>query len=606
MKKNLALLLAVVLAITSMLGITAVADGAEATAPSQEVEYFNVSLRVGVTLLFAVPADGYTVNGDGTVDNLKLLAFEESKVAGVFNVADALASGEVIEASGKYTIGNKEYVIFAYTGLAANQMTETVYVRTLRTTKEGYRSYGDIYSYSVAEFVSRYNGNAATKNLISSMLAYGDAALDYKPNTGIKANFLPSEATNGLYKVSVNMMVDGKSAGTVVSQYAKAGELTLAAPHVDGADFVSWGTGVTEGKITVSGDVTVTANYESKSVFSSYDFEQYEDGGKTYNAVGNYIATDYSGNPTNNVSGSAVAPAGSYWKIGAALNLGNNWNATEASSAPHAYCYSKWQIVKDGDSQVIKFAHNGNGQTTFGAFVTTSLATTTGIGDTLNFSLELDVKPATDGSFPYTVLRVDRQGSATSNTANGSPDLIKLMPDGSVVLGGEAVEYGGLNTNVIVEKASATAYTKIGLYVDFSTGTLYGYANGTLTAVSAFPETLKPEHYLAGMDALKNTRFQIAMYGGYAASNWTTISGFPKALVDSGSFVATVAEEGKYVLDGNSYRVYVEETDAEATRYNITYTDSEAFRTAVADYINANQYFYYDNVKVSYGDAFSK
>ncbi len=590
-----------------MLGITAVADGAETTAPSQEVEYFNVSLRVGVALLFAVPADGYTVNGDGTVDNLKLLAFEESKVAGKFNVADALASGEVIEASGKYTIGNKEYVIFAYTGLAANQMTETVYVRTLRTTKEGYRSYGNIYSYSVAEFVSRYNGNtAATTNLISSMLAYGDAALAYKPNTGIKANFSPSDAKNGLYKVSVNMMVDGKSVGTVVSQYAKAGELTLAVPHIDDADFASWGAGVTDGKITVSGDVTVTANYTKKGVFSSYDFEQYVDGDKTYNAVGNFIATDYSGNPTNNVSSSAVGPAGSYWSIGASLNLGNNWNATAASSAPHAYCYAKWQIVKDGDNQVIKFAHNGNGQTTFGSFVNSNIASTSGIGDTLNFSLEIDVKPAADGSFPYTVLRVDRQGSATSNTANGSPEFIKLMPDGSVILGGEAVEYGNLNTNVIVPKASTTAFTKIGLYVDFSTGTLYGYANGDLTAVSAFPEMLKTEYYLAGMDALNNTRFQIAMYGGYSASNWTTVSGFPKALVDNGTFVVTAAEEGRYVLDGNAYRPYVADTDAEATRYNISYTDGDAFRAAVAEYINANSYFYYDNIKVSYGDALTK
>ena len=619
MKKNLAFLLAIVLVLTSMVGLTAVADGNEAVVPSQEVEYFNVSLKVGASLLFAVPADGYTVNPDGTVDNLQLLVFEESTVAGVFNVADAIKNGAVLEASGLYNIGGKDYIIFSYDDLAANQMTESVYVRTLVTNEKGYRTYGSIYTYSVAAFASRYKGTQS--NLVSSLLAYGDAALAYTPNSNIKANFSATESQNGLYKVTVNMVLNGEPVGSVISQYAKAGEVTLAVPHIDGATFDSWGAGVTDGKVTVSGDTVVTANYVTKADFANYNFEEYVDGDKTYNVAGTYVATDYSGNPTNNdISASAVAPAApggsTSWKIGASLNLGNNWYATTNSKGqavtPHAYCYAKIEIVKDGDNQVMRFAHNGNGQTAFGSFVTTNIATTTGIGDTNNFTIELDVKPAADGTFPYTVLRVDRQGSATSATANGSPAFVKFNHDGSITLGGNAIQYGDLNTNVIVSKASATEYTKISVYVDFQNGLYFGYANGELVAVSEFPVELVPEYYLGGMDALVGTRFQVAMYGGYSASNWSTY-GFPKALVDAGHFVFTESEGGTYVYDAEAgvYRNYGSKigddvTYAEAPRYKLSYTAGEALQAAVSEHFKTADHFFYDNVRIGYGLSVTK
>ena len=159
------------------------ASAAESTTPSQEIEYFNVSLRVGATLLFAVPADGYSVQADGTVKNLKLVVVKDS-----VNPSTATPyEGELLEASGKTEINEKEYIVFEYSGLAANEMCDIVYARTVTLNDRGFRTYGDIKSFSLTEFVQNYNGQY--KALVGSMLAYGDAAIAYKANESVKANF---------------------------------------------------------------------------------------------------------------------------------------------------------------------------------------------------------------------------------------------------------------------------------------------------------------------------------------------------------------------------------------------------------------------------------
>ena len=136
MKKKLALLLVVAMALTAVLGIAPMASAEEeivAPTTAPEIEYFNISLRVGATLLFAVPVDGFTVNGDGTVDNLKLLLTKDSDAKGIGGVADGL----LLEASGKTEIGEKTYVVFEYSGLAANEMADIVYARSVLVTEGG-------------------------------------------------------------------------------------------------------------------------------------------------------------------------------------------------------------------------------------------------------------------------------------------------------------------------------------------------------------------------------------------------------------------------------------------------------------------------------------
>ena len=269
MRKYLALLLIMALSLTALLGLAPMASAAEeeAVTPSQDIIYFNVSIKVGARLLFAVPADGYTVNPDGTVDNLQALVWEEGASNGVYSKSDAEENGAVLEAQGKQTIGGKEFIVFSYTGLDASQMSETVYIRTL-VTENGLPSYGDIYDYSIAEFANTYlnRDDAEYKKLVKSLVDYGYHAALYKDKTSYT-----SEEVVELGKVNVTAMIDGIELFTQTTQLAKVGEtFTLVAPHVDGADFIGWSGDVADGKITMTGDeVSVVANYRPTTYFDA-------------------------------------------------------------------------------------------------------------------------------------------------------------------------------------------------------------------------------------------------------------------------------------------------------------------------------------------------
>ena len=96
MKKKLALLLAMVLTLSALFCLAPAASVAAAeptTAPSQEIAYFNVSIKTNVELLFAVPAEG-------SVDSLKLLIWEEGKSNGTYSFSDADTHGEVLSPKG--------------------------------------------------------------------------------------------------------------------------------------------------------------------------------------------------------------------------------------------------------------------------------------------------------------------------------------------------------------------------------------------------------------------------------------------------------------------------------------------------------------------------
>ena len=329
-----------VLALTAVIGIMPVASAEEeAVAPSTEIAYFNLSLRVGATLLFAVPSEGYTVNPDGTVDNLKLHVSKDNSYKGIGGVTE----GEIIEASGKYMIGDTEYVVFEYVGLAANEMSDIVYARTLFVDENGFYNYGEAQSYSVTEFLQKYETEDARINkLIGSMLSYGDAALDYEAKDGIKANYLPSESNSALYTIKVKRVVDGVAIddGYEINQFAKAGEITLSIPPVYGASATSFeGAEVVDGKVTVSSDLEITINYTSDEAVAYYSINQYE------TAIDAYKGID----------GTSGTMAGSFI-------TGTNFGAANA----HAYSYCNFSIVEDGGVKVLKFAHNGAGQHNFG------------------------------------------------------------------------------------------------------------------------------------------------------------------------------------------------------------------------------------------------
>lgn len=171
MKKYLALLLVMALSLTAILGIAPIASAEDVVTPSQDIAYFNVSIKVGARLLYAVPADGYTINDDGTVDGLELLVWEDDS-----DEANAVS----LEAQGKQVIGDKTYVIFSYCGLAASEMAKVVYAKVAYTV-DGETTYGDTYDYSVAEFAYNYFNKDGAQHiaLVEALITYGYYAAIY-------------------------------------------------------------------------------------------------------------------------------------------------------------------------------------------------------------------------------------------------------------------------------------------------------------------------------------------------------------------------------------------------------------------------------------------
>ena len=104
------------------------------------------------------------------------------------------------------------------------------------------------------------------------------------------------------------------------------------------------------------------------------------------------------------------------------------------------------------------------------------------------------------------------------------------------------------------------------------------------------------------------------MYGGYQASYWNG-KGIPAELVGEGkSFQFAEAANGTFVIDKDTglYRVVDKNNPADveeykdATKYAMSYTAGEALQNAVKEYVEANDYFYFTDVKIFVGDVMAK
>ena len=577
MKKNLAFLLVVIFVLTAVLGVApmASAEEEEIAAPSTEIAYFNISLRVGATLLFAVPSEGYTVNPDGTVDNLKLLITNDCNNKGIGGVAD----GELLEASGKYMIGDKEHIVFEYSGLAANELAEIVYARTLFIDENGFYNYGEAKGYSITEFLKKYNGTDEDVNdLIDMLLAYGDAAIAYKPKAGAKANYLPSEARgDDIYTIKVKRVVDGVAIDDEyeINQFAKAGEITLSAPPVFGASVTSWeGADVVDGKVTVSGDLELTANYTT-----------------------NAAVVDFTYSSASDTVGSYKGLAGSSGTVTGGFTLGNLWSDT---AKRHAYAYCNFSVVEEDGVKCLKYAHNGAGELKLG-----SSWLGRGIGDSLDFTLEVTVKANENGTFPHTSFRIDRIGDVNglANTSSVPSELLVLSENGDIIMR----DYFG--NDVVLAKGDATKFQTVTVACDVSENKFIGYVDGVKVAETVM--NIENANLFASHYAGVNDRLRLTMYGGFQAGNWREHSGYPADLVGEGKPFNFIEKEGGtyiYDTDLNLYRQYYSEHPgeaekyADAPRYDISYTAGDDLLNAVKEYVDANQYFYFGGAKVYIGN----
>ena len=275
MKKNLAFLLAAILLVSSMLGLTAVAETETepAQAPSQEITYFNLSVKADVELLCAVPAAGYARGEDGSFKGVELLVWEEASDSYIYGDENAVVLTPEL---GVAYIGAAPHMVFKYAGLAASEMSKVIYVRVVYTDENGLRSYGDVCDYSIAEFANNYLSapNTEHKALVEKMIDYGYFAALYN-----KKSSYTSEEVKALGKVSVTVNIDGVNVFTQTTQLAKVGEeVTLAVPYVAGTTFLGWDESVVDGKVTMDADgVSVVASFRSKTYYDA-DADFYGEG----------------------------------------------------------------------------------------------------------------------------------------------------------------------------------------------------------------------------------------------------------------------------------------------------------------------------------------
>ena len=150
MKKNLALLLAVALAFTCMLGFGVTAE------ESADDILVTVPMKATVSILYAVKA--------ADNDSATVVITAKGEETGLSDAATRL--------DGTYKIGDVEYILFEYSNLAASEMDVVVTAQIGEKTVK----------YSVAQFgaayIAQYGENleyAKQVKLVKSMLAYGAA-----------------------------------------------------------------------------------------------------------------------------------------------------------------------------------------------------------------------------------------------------------------------------------------------------------------------------------------------------------------------------------------------------------------------------------------------
>jgi len=169
MKKRIALLLALALCLSSLAGLTAVAEGETETTP--EVEYCTVPMTAEVCIYFAVKSDDQDA-ADGIKTAIQLSVWKGA------DVAEENASVYTLKPSSYTKMGDEIYLVYCFDKLSAAEMDTVVNAKVVGGET--------IVSYSVAQWANDYitanEGNdeyASYVTLVNKMLNYGKMAKAY-------------------------------------------------------------------------------------------------------------------------------------------------------------------------------------------------------------------------------------------------------------------------------------------------------------------------------------------------------------------------------------------------------------------------------------------
>ena len=505
MKKNLALILALVMLLSTVFAVVPMAAATEATPPAAaseyepKISYANVNYSDKLYVMFAVPAPAADL-GEGV--EVKLLAWASKDKAEAYSFKDQNVIKLTAETE-KATIDGAQYLVFKYDALTAADMTNIIAARPVvlynweetvevtipeekneagEVTKPAETkteivshtdvvAYGDIVEYSVLEYVATANGAFGATALaddvlemLNSMITFGGLAQKY---SGKEYDFLASDELAKIWYIPV---VRGVAGEKVFGGFFKKGaELaTVSAPHVEGYAFTSFidaeGNALydidglaTNGDqmpligedalpLDENGDLVIKANYDLHYFYRP-------DANKATDASTN-LYEDKTGNKWTSDKG------------GLGINLGsdtsvNKYGALDVVNDPYQAGNKVYRIVGN-------LKHNmGPGNTTNDWKVSLKPSATPGFNDTFAPVVTVDIVVArgATGEMLKTGKIKLRSGS------NGETAVGYFTNDGTFMFYTD-----GGSATALPTKVAETGYSRFVFVVDFTQEAIFAFA----------------------------------------------------------------------------------------------------------------------------------
>ena len=557
MKKNLALILALVMLLSTVFAVVPMAAEAEATPPAAaskyepKISYANINYSDKMYMMFAVPAPA-TLNEGNTVN----LLVWNGIASEAYSIKDQNAELLSAEAD-KVTIGEAQYLVYKYGGLTAADMTKIISARPVivNTWEETVKveispeekndagevikeavyedqivvhkdavEYGDLVEYSVLEYVAtakgQFGGAALADDVVAmldSMLVFGSLAQKY---SGSEYEYLADDELSKIWYVPV---INGVVGEKVFGGFFKKGvELaTVSAPYVAGYAFTSFidaegnalydidGLATNGDQMLVAGEGALPLDENGDLVIkANYDLLYF------YRPDANK-ATDASTNMYEEGTGNKWTSD----KGGLGINLGKgedsgdfNYGALDVIDDPYQAGNKVYRIVGN-------MKHNmGPGNTTNDWKVSLKPSATPGFNDTLAPVITVDIIVArgANGEMLRTGNLNLRSGS------NGETSIGYFRNDGTFAL------YNGEGTVTLDAKVAATGYSRFVFVVDFAQEAIFAFAAENAAdelvyqAVTCAPKFSGKGEHKAGNSWIKwgNTLDRLEWWG-QAGNNFT-------------------------------------------------------------------------------------
>ena len=503
MKKNLALILALVMLMGTIFSVIPVA-AAEATASTSyepKISHANINYSDKMYMMFAVPAPTSAI-GEGNTVNLLVWNGIESESYSFKDTNVEILSAE----ADKALIDGAWHYVFKYDGLAAADMTKIIFARPVivNTWEETVKveispeekndagevikdavyedqivvhkdavDYGDVVEYSVLEYVAtakgEFGGTALAKEVIAmldSMIAFGGLAQIY---SGSEYEFLASDELGKIWYVPV---INGVVGEKVFGGFFKKGTalVTVSAPHFDEYAFVSFvdadGNAIYDvdglidngAQVSVAGEGALPLDENGDLVIkASYDilYMCKPDANKATDASTNLYEEGTGNKWTSDKGGLGI-------NLGAGTDSGDfNYSALDVVDDPYQAGNKVYRVV--GNTK-----HNmGPGDTTNDWKVSLKPSIVPGFNDTIDpiITVDLVVARGANGDMLRTG-KLKLRSASSGETAIGY-----FRNDGTFML-----YTNGGSAEPLPVKVAETGYTRYVFVVDFIKEAIYAFA----------------------------------------------------------------------------------------------------------------------------------